>query len=406
MDERKEFDYQKYIQERLREIDDMDERRYAKEVLAEGLGKIFHWTEQKYTALENRVEEELYIPWNRYSVSTTVVEKDVYDPINSYWNPVAPQDTDKSVKSVYRTVYIAEPVRSMEQIREGRNASGERVFYRLQKAQKYTDAVRRLYVLFEQNHIPWRTLQMGYLERFYDLVPTEEGISMEGVAVEWREDLIPLWNIEKVETTANEYRVPCIDDVYYEHSFYVNDMEKEDGYLIDAEEEILAIRSEQGRITVKTRREKLESPQVFHIWQKEPVMSAGYGYPVFTNMRKESLAERYLYKTGNFIQTPMELCRKAEELLGEYGLRVERYEIAERAPKDGLAADMNELCIRQVFPEDARRILVFYILAAGKVTADMYSQVRYMLSQLQMEYMEYRCMGVVEGSKEESRVQV
>ncbi len=123
MDERKEFDYQKYIQERLREIDDMDERRYAKEVLAEGLGKIFHWTEQKYTALENRVEEELYIPWNRYSVSTTVVEKDVYDPINSYWNPVAPQDTDKSVKSVYRTVYISEPVRSMEQIREGREPS-------------------------------------------------------------------------------------------------------------------------------------------------------------------------------------------------------------------------------------------------------------------------------------------
>ena len=38
MVDEKRFDYDKYIQERLREIDDLDERREAKVLLAEGLG--------------------------------------------------------------------------------------------------------------------------------------------------------------------------------------------------------------------------------------------------------------------------------------------------------------------------------------------------------------------------------
>ena len=37
MFEEKKFDYENYIQKRLREIDDLDERKYAKELLLEGL---------------------------------------------------------------------------------------------------------------------------------------------------------------------------------------------------------------------------------------------------------------------------------------------------------------------------------------------------------------------------------
>ncbi len=39
--EEKIFDYEDYIQQRLKEIDGLDERKYAKELLLDGLGKFF-----------------------------------------------------------------------------------------------------------------------------------------------------------------------------------------------------------------------------------------------------------------------------------------------------------------------------------------------------------------------------
>ena len=55
--EEKYFDYEGYIQRRLKEIDDLDERRYAKELLLEGLKGVFAWAEAKYGNLERRIQE-------------------------------------------------------------------------------------------------------------------------------------------------------------------------------------------------------------------------------------------------------------------------------------------------------------------------------------------------------------
>ena len=39
------FEFAGYIQKRLKDIDDLDERRFAKELLLENLCKVFTWTE-------------------------------------------------------------------------------------------------------------------------------------------------------------------------------------------------------------------------------------------------------------------------------------------------------------------------------------------------------------------------
>ena len=59
------FDFERYIEKRLREIEDLDERKFAKEVLLEGLGKVIRCTEQKYKELERRVWDEIRIVDNR-----------------------------------------------------------------------------------------------------------------------------------------------------------------------------------------------------------------------------------------------------------------------------------------------------------------------------------------------------
>ena len=68
------------------------------------------------------------------------------------------------------------------------------------------------------------------------------------------------------------------------------------------------------------------------------------------------------------------------------------------ADKMLLSGDMNEFAMSGVFSKDTRRILLFRIKreeqGAGGYLYE--SQIRYILSQLQMEFLEYRCVGVID----------
>lgn len=108
MVDEKRFDYDKYIQERLREIDDLDERREAKVLLAEGLGRMMAWSEGRYAALEERVQRELEAPWRPFHTYTTIIGREDYDPINSFWAPLCMEDLQAGPGQGGReTVYLA-----------------------------------------------------------------------------------------------------------------------------------------------------------------------------------------------------------------------------------------------------------------------------------------------------------
>ena len=90
-----------------------------------------------------------------------------------------------------------------------------------------------------------------------------------------------------------------------------------------------------------------------------------------------------------------------KELAGEYEVALLGYELLDRekgtAGVDGiLFGDMNAFTGVQVFSEDQRNILLMQFQKRGSRTDYLYeSQVRYILSQLQAEFMEYRCAGVM-----------
>ena len=49
------FDFDCYLEERLREINDLDERRFTKKLLLNGLGRVIGCMEEKYKKLEQRM---------------------------------------------------------------------------------------------------------------------------------------------------------------------------------------------------------------------------------------------------------------------------------------------------------------------------------------------------------------
>lgn len=89
------------------------------------------------------------------------------------------------------------------------------------------------------------------------------------------------------------------------------------------------------------------------------------------------------------------------EMAGGLEIELLGYEISGRDEKiiiSGkiLNGDMNGFIRTQVFPDDKRNILLLRIHRNAQQENYLFeSQIRYILSQLQMEFMEYRCMGVL-----------
>lgn len=416
MIDEKAFDYENYIQKQLRQIDDLDERRFAKQLLMESLGRMIAWSEEKYAALEQRIQNELDLPWRNYNVCMTVIDRKDYDPINNFWFPVCEEDIKKKREQSYETIYLAADEKVCREFLEmgiltgTSEDTGESIRFKIRRSDRYQQSMERLYRLFTGNHVPWQTVHMGHMERFFDLIPiTEEAVDGQKTEKVWtiqdskwagyiNRGMILLWNIRQFAVHSREYRVPCIDEVFYEHVFYLpQEQESEDGYLVEAGEAILSVRNEKNKIVLKTKAETLEDITVYRLCQGEPEQSAGYQYPVLSNCRKDNLAARYSQQTGNFIQTPLELSRKVEEMADGYQIRVLGYEILDRAEKEYLAGDMNSFTGVRLFSNDNRKILLVRIQAEERCREDyLYeSQVRYILSQLQLEFLEYRCMGVV-----------
>ncbi len=415
------FDFEKYIQEHLREIEDLDERKFAKELLYRHLKEVFIWSERQYKNLEDRIKNELYVPWTYFNIFMTIVDRDNYDPINGFWFPLCKEDIDKKKDREYETIYLIANQKKYEEFRNLKvlakldTTTENTVYYKIDQT-RYQECIKKLHRLFLNNHIPWQTIHMGHIERFFDLIPTKQVQLYSNEISQWeawesdiREGVIPLWNMQVTSIQAREFRVPCIDDIYYEHTFYLPDGNVEgDGYLIDMIEDILSVRYEDSKVFLRTKKELMEDVSICRLHQGDQGNSYGYHYAVLSNHRKDNIAARYLQQSGNFIQTPMELRRKIEELSGSFSIRAASYEIVSSnkeniLDKGILEGNMNHFIGTQVFTQDQRSLLVFYFQKEGQALCDylnsdyLYeSQIRYILSQLQMEFLEYKCVGVLE----------
>ncbi len=415
------FDFQRYIEERLREIDRLDERRFAKELLLDGLGRVIQCMEQKYKKLEQRIFEEVEIGANQYETVMTIVRREHYDPANKTLYPVDTADLDLKKLGValsdgqrifLGTVFLeADDGKQREFEAAGRfpgTLDGQSRSFIAVPAVRYRNAVERLYRMFQDNHVPWQTINTGYLDKFYDIYVDAEDtggkggvLSLRDAAVRFgefqesiRTDRIPLWNMEEVFFGSTDFMAQCTDGIYYEHEFSLEDKEEGDGYLVQANEDILEIRHEKGEIVIKSQQETFENWKVLHIIQKTPARSLDYDAPLLTNHRRDSFIRRYAAGNAMQLMTKTDLFRRIMEMDIRDFIEVSGYEICSHTEEYPAVPGMNWFVQDELFPMESRKVLLlkFEVKQPGHYLNG--SMVRFVISQLQQEISEYRCVGV------------
>jgi len=433
------FDFERYMEERLREIDDIKEREFAKVVLVEGLGKIMNVTEAKYQQLERRVYEDFEIEANRYEIAMTIVKRDYYDPTNHTLYPMIEEAVEESKLkkqlSTEKEVWIGTVFMEMneEKIRQFKQSEylagaakvvgGEKTFpYRIRPASCYRRQIEILYQAFLDNHIAWETIHTGYIDKFFDvyLLTDRENKSDKADPIRKnqeklleelflrdmdiflgdyqqyaRYDMIPLWNVEWITFHNETFMVPCVDNIYYEHTFRPDHQSLVDGYLVQNNQDILEIRHEKDCIIIKSQKENFENWKALRIIQGEIKRSMDYTAPLLSNRKQDSFVRRYAERKGTRLLTKADLLRRIMELdIGDY-VEVVDYEITNDSEKYPSVEGMNWLVRDDAFPMDSRRTLVFRFKEKqpGHYLND--SMVRFAVSQIQMEVNEYRLVGEI-----------
>lgn len=434
-----EFNFARYIEGRLREIDDLEERRFAKALLLEGLGEVINSSEEKYHRLEEQIFDSIAVSGNSYEIRSTVIKRGDYDPGNRTLFPVCPTDLNREIlaenlkqgagNSCYygMTVYFKLSDQKLAALEQS-----ERVFpgiiewkgkqnlvkARIKACRRYRNAVEQLYRVFCDNHVLWETVNTAHLDRCYDVYLEFGQLKTGAVAPEWKEwkitidfeeleefsiaDCLPLWNVEQIKFRSREFVQPSYETLVYEHEFRMENFSKGDGCLIEKVEDILELRREKGKILMKSYEKTFMDWTAYRVAQNAAKRSAGYQEPVLTNHKKDSFLRRYAEKSGISLQTKADLFRKiTEQDIGDY-IEIRGYKIAgwqEEYPPD---QNMNWFIPEGLLPLKSRKVLLFLFREKTPGYFLNESMVRFVVTQIQRSAGEFYCVGMMEQTAEGS----
>ena len=419
-----EFDVKKYVKKRLLEIKDEDEYALAKSVLYDGLYKMSEVFEERFKSLQKKVYDELESQEESYEIAVLLLSKNDNVFLRMFF-PVSEADVledsagdiredYKERTSTVKTIYLnaADSVCrafAKEKISVSFTINGEKNLTSVQpkKAVRYRQELGKLNETFSHNGLRWNTVNTAYLDRFFDIDLSTVVQNARDVEVHYgkysdmvKENIYPVWNVEKTLFKSSTFLSPSKDGLYYEREM-IRQKDKEIILcLVQKTDGMVGIRQEEEKIIVKSYEESyadLEGYHIFDIRYTKEELPAG----LISNKRKESLIGRLSANSKDKLHTKAEIERIIEELdIKEYvSLKsCERLVMKKDFLETGkILPDMNNFSSDdfQVTNESPKLILRFLRNSDSSLCEAM---VRYAVSHLQMNFDEYICIGVLENT--------
>ena len=410
-----DFDIKKYIRKRIKEIEESDEKDFSKTLLFESLYKMSEVFEDRFNELERKVYEELENPIEEYEIVTAVIKKDDYEDYMGALLPICEKDLEseyieESVNLV-GTLYLKATDKICKQFEKDKlkviyslNGTLTSGYISVKRVKRYREEVIKLHNAFSENAIEWNTVNTVLLDRFFELDFSSLPKDAKDLDIDFKEytnylmkDVMPLWNVEKVTLKSREFITPSNDKVYYEHEIDVKKEEESALMLICPESGIVGIRQEVGKVIVKTDEESYTDFLGYKInniyYENEKGLE-----DIISNKRKYGFLGRYANRSRVVLHTKAELYRKIRELEIEKYIEFidcEAVGFIDTDEESYIYADMNFFLGADLLPLDKRPVILMKFIRTSNSSL-CEAMVRYTLSQIQMDFDEYRCIGILE----------
>lgn len=408
------MELEKYIEKSLREIEELSDRKAMREVMEKVLLPFQNTMLEKYSSLEKRILEEEEAGKQDYEIVMGIVPCDQYDVTEKKMRPIISEDlkeTKVSFEQVKRAletkeelclfqVFIKADYDVIKKIEchskkfEGviKTEDGEySAFFALKKSSIYQEQLKELYRTFVHNGVKWITPCSVYLNKMFEVYLMEgdmvDGKEIKEITIDFEEfehyihyDYIPIWNIEKTKEKTSYFPIPCDDIKLYEHKIFGEKLGDCDCLAQGDSAEIVNVLKRQGDFIVISDKSEIAEWDLIRFLKDKPY---NYEEILFTNKSRTC--------NSRAICTMAEL-RKFVSDLG-YEQYVTLLDI-EKAGKETADTYFMDAFIKDelVFMEEAISLRLIF-KAKEKDNYLNKDIISYIVTRVQWEYPQYKCVG-------------
>ena len=394
------------ILKEIQSIPAIEERILFKNLMEEVFLELYEKNEQMYEELEKRVQDELAYDVNRYRIRTGVIEKQFFDVSHHLMFPMEGSDVQK--KS-YNATDIAQALEEdgefvlmkvllhcdYQQIQKIWNSEIEfegilqtdkpekdwKITVRLRQNMDYLKKIGQLYQLFIKNGIPWQTVNAPYLYKMADVVLTHlpEAIPkteiIQKVEIQFREyqplicyNIIPIWNVCKLNLESVGFPVPCEEHKNFEHNISIQKYGTQHAYLAEDDLDIQSISQRKDRLLITSKVSDAKKWNIYMIRNVEDSKIDRYLYPLMENERKETFTEKFQRKWEQRVKTKAELSRFIRGFGMENYVIYQDCAIADEFEKEKETYSMNPFIEDEMRDYQAQKKLILYFTPGPEET--------------------------------------
>ena len=429
------MDMRKYISDRLDGMKSVTERDTLRDVMESIFIPLHDHVEDQYNRIERRVKDELPFIISPYFVWSTLLEHEKANGGCPYLFPMLYEDlrlpeielkglnerlkTEREIRLdsvfVQADYFICKEIEDNREVFEGslRSENGEfKIGVRLRRSKRYSACAHGLYKLFISNGIPWQTLNIPYAFKMFDVMlvrielgnmefKEEESVSTDYQATFGKHEryikrgLVPVWNIRRTKLKSEEFPLAALEKVNYEFEFDLEKVGAEHGYLADWDSaDISAVRREENTLIVTSPAQKELAWDIFQIVRRQDFATDFFTFELMNNVQDDAFGARMIAHYGTVIKTSAELRRLLDGYDVTQFLRFESAQVV-WGETPGETYEVNSFLIDEVRDIAVSKSLILRFKPLKMDTYFMRDLMSFLVSQVQLIYPEFHCVGVL-----------
>jgi len=394
------------LHDRMSRLKGWEQTESLNEILYNTLSSLNAYARDRFDALTSEIRDEAVINDKAPVIKVAVCTGENIDK-HIFLHPVAAQPPIGSpnyITTVFANCDYPTIQRLLRQTYQAEVRTETGVFQtqvELKYSRKYLQKMESLYYAFSENELPWATVNGRYFYKFLDVYGKKEiNRDIEGFEIDFSPheksisyDKVLLWNVNAitVPVAACEAK-PAYDAVRYEHILKNLPFDGNQYLVCPIGDKFSSFRRGKD-MYVRTYKRKLEQIELLRIISDEDAESRLY-LPVESNKKAPGLinamAERRCIPTRG----------EAERIVSSLGetanLRLAGIEALPATAENTTrykGIDYNSFREENMILKDRKPLLFTFEARADKLWA--HEAMYYVLSELQLRFYEYRCVGKI-----------
>lgn len=417
------------IIDRLSRMENLEERKLLKDILNSVFVNVVDYNEQMFDKLSNDLLKEIEYQEDQYTIFSSLVSRENYDPVDEFLYPMNISDTKEEIydekkllddlegkkESFLTRIFLECDYLMLQNILKQEFYPGtlytENHSYdiqiRLKQSYIYRKGIEELYQSFVRNGVIWTTLNCPYIEKFVDVYlvdmtdmmnKDEKITNLEFNLGEYnayqKRDMIPLWNVKTVMLPSLTFPVPAKDHVNYQHELTLAKEGKEHGYLVCFDDSFTGyVKRNEDTMTVIAPVSEISDWKVKKVVTppKESKLRS-HVYELMTNQIRNSFINRYSKKHGKVIRTKAELIRVVQSFEVAKSIQLADFSIKDSSKAAKESYQMDFFLIDEIREQNNKKILLLDF-KAGELDFLTRDKISFLVSELQQYFPEYLCEG-------------